>query len=216
MNELTLEQVDVDGALREGAADLDESGRGLTRAGLLGGGLFGGAALAAIAAEPAAAAKRTKGDTRILQFALTLEYLEAAFYAEAIRRGELKGERLLFAEVAGAHERIHVRTLKGILGGDAIKQPSFDFRGTTGSSAKFTKTAIALETTGVAAYKGQAPRIDSDALLAAALTIHSVEARHTAWILDIAGRNPAPVGLDKPLTKKQVLAVVAKTRFIQG
>ena len=215
MDELTLEQVDVDGALREGAAALDDHGRGMTRAGLLGGGLFGAAALAAIVADPAAAARTSKRDVTILNFALTLEYLEAAFYAEAVKRGELKGERLVFAQVAGAHERTHVRFLKKALGSAAIPRPSFDFGRTTSSAKRFTTTAIALEETGVAAYKGQAPRIQSDAILGAALTIHSVEARHAAWIRDIAGRNPAPKGLDQPLTKAQVSAIVARTGFIQ-
>jgi ferritin-like protein len=214
--DLTMEELDADGALRETAAAAAEDARagGLTRAGLFGGGAFGAAALLGLSAGPAEA--QAKSDVAILNFALTLEYLEAAFYAEAVRKGALRGERRLFARVVGSHEAAHVQALKGALGRAAVAKPRFNFKGTTESASAFTKTAIALEETGTAAYKGQAANIKSDAILAAALSIHSVEARHTAWIRDIAGLNPAPVALDPPATKAQTLATVARTGFIVG
>ena len=216
IDQLTIERLDVDGALRETAAAAAGDTRAgfLARAGLLGGGAIGGAALLGLVADPAAAQGRN--DVAILNFALTLEYLEAAFYAEANRRGELDGELAVFARVVGRHEAIHVRALRRALGGSAVSRPRFDFRNTTRNPALFRQTAIALEETGTAAYKGQAPLIRSDAVLAAALSIHSVEARHTAWIRDIAGLNPAPVALDPPLTRAQTLARVAQTGFIVG
>jgi len=128
--------------------------------------------------------------------------------------GALQGELALFARVVGQHEDAHVRALRATLGRRAVARPRFDFRGTTESAEASTETAIALEETGVAAYKGQAPRIRSDAVLAAALAIHSVEARHTGWIRDLAGLNPAPLSLDPPLTRAQTLRQVARTRFI--
>jgi hypothetical protein len=213
-DELTLAQVDEDGAIREAADAVvgDTRATFLARMGLLGGGAFGGAALLGLTAEDVSAQSRS--DVSILNFALTLEYLEAAFYAEARRMGALNGELALFARVAGTHEAVHVRALRQVLGRRAVKRPRFNFRGTTESARAFRRTAILLEDTGAAAYKGQAPRIRSRAILAAALAIHSVEARHAAWIRDIAGENPAPNPLDPPLTRGQTLARVARTGFI--
>ena len=211
---LTLEQVDADGAIRETAERAAQDTRAgfLARAGLLGGGVLGGGALLGLMAEGAQAQSRS--DVAILNYALTLEYLEAAFYTEAERMGALSGELALFARVVGAHERIHVRALKEVLGARAVKRPRFNFRGTTESARAFRATAQVLEDTGVAAYKGQAPRVDSDAVLAAALAIHTVEARHAAWIRDINDDSPAPRAFDQPLTMKQVLRRVAATGFI--
>jgi rubrerythrin len=212
MTDLNLDALDTDGALRETAAEAAADTRAgfLARAGLLGGGALGLGAL--LNAAPARA--QSANDVAILNFALTLEYLEAAFYAEANRKGALRGERRVFARVAGADERSHVGVLQGALGRRAVKRPRFDFQGTTESQAEFTRTAIALEQTGIGAYKGQAPLIQSKKILGLALSIHSVEARHVGWIRDIAGLNPAPNGLDAPLTRAQTLARVARTGFI--
>lgn len=214
-NELTLSVVDADGAIRETAeaAAGDTRAAFLARAGLLGGGVLGGSALLALMADGAHAQSRR--DVAILNFALTLEYLEAAFYTEARDMGALRGELALFARVVGRHERAHVRALKQVLGRQAVKRPRFNFRGTTEDAGRFAATAQALEDTGVAAYAGQAPRIRSDTVLDAALAIHSVEARHAAWIRDINGEPPAPVAFDDPLSKREVLAIVADTRFIR-
>jgi rubrerythrin len=214
MPHLPIEQIDTDGALQEAAAAAAGDTRAgfLARAGLLGGGAIAGAAL--LGAETAHAQAVSRNDISILNFALTLEYLEAAFYAEALEMGALEGELEVFAQVAGAHERAHVRGLRQVLGRRAVARPRFNFRGTTEDADDFTQTAIALEEVGVGAYKGQAPRIRSDAILATALAIHSVEARHAGWIRDIAGLNPAPRGRDRPLTRTQTLRRVAATRFI--
>ena len=186
-------------------------GQFLARAGLAG----GGALAASFGLDPAlAAAATSKGDIAILNYALTLEYLEAAFYTEAEEMGALSGELALFAQVVGQHERDHVKALKAVLGRKAVKKPKFNFRGTTEDAAKFAATAQVLEDTGVAAYKGQAPKLKSDALLEAALAIHAVEARHAGWIRDINGAPPAPAAFDAPKTKGQVLAAVAQTKFI--
>jgi hypothetical protein len=146
------------------------------------------------------------------KFAMSVS--EAAFYREAIARGAITGEALQFAQVAGAHEAEHVTALRGVLGAAAIPAPTFAFGAATGDPGLFLATAIELEMTGVQAYKGQAPFIRSRALLAAALSIHSVEAKHTAWVRLIAGRVPIPVPLDKPLTRQNVLNKLARTGFI--
>ena len=211
--DLTVEQLDRDGALQETAAAAagDDRATFLAKAGMLGGGVFGGAALLSSMAGEARA--QTPGDVSILNFALVLEELEAAFYRDAIRQRALRGELLRFAQVVGSHENIHVRALREVLGSAAVERPTFDFRNTTQSRRLFVRTAIALEQTGVGAYKGQAPLIQTPEVLAAALAIHSVEARHTAWIRDIAGLNPAPRGLDAPIARAQVVERVRRTFF---
>ena len=212
---MDLDVLDADGALRDTAAAAagDTRARFLAKAGMLGGGVIGSSALLGFNPALAGAASR-RGDIAILNYALTLEYLEAAFYTEAEQVGALSGELRLFARVVGAHERNHVRALKGVLGNKAVKRPRFNFRGTTEDAARFAATAQVLEDTGVAAYKGQAPRILSDAILAAALSIHAVEARHASWIRAINGEPPAPAAFDEPATMSEVLAAVANTRFI--
>jgi hypothetical protein len=210
---MDIETVDTDGAIRETAAAAAGDTRAgfLAKAGLLGGGIIGSAALI----DPSIAGARTrKSDIAILNYALTLEYLEAAFYTQAERKGALSGELALFARVVGAHERAHVKGLKAVLGRKAVARPKFDFRGATESGDAFAATAQLLEDTGVSAYAGQAPKVKADAILKAALAIHSVEARHASWIRDINEADPAPRAFDEPLTKKQVLAAVADTRFI--
>jgi Ferritin-like domain len=214
--EFTLDEVDRDGAIQEAIDNVsgDSRARFLTKATIATGGLIGGGAILGALASPASAA--TNNDVAIANFALTLEYLEAEFYTEAVRMGALRGETLRFAQVVGAHERAHVAALRKMLGAAAVRKPTFNFRGTTENAAKFEATAVVLEETGVAAYKGQAGLIDSTAILKAALAIHSVEARHASWIRRITGASPAPAAFDKPKTKAQILAAVNSTRFITG
>jgi hypothetical protein len=114
----------------------------------------------------------------------------------------------------GAHERAHVVALRKALGRAATKQPKFDFRGVTENEAAFRRTAVAFEDLATAAYKDQAPRIQSKHFLASAIQIHSVEARHAAWIRRLAGRVPAPDAFDQPLPRTQVIRIVADTRFV--
>jgi len=214
MERLTLDQVDTDGAIRETAEAVagDTRARFLARAGLLGGGAVGGGALFGLMTGEAQA--QGAGDVAILNFALTLEYLEAAFYREANAMGALDGELAVFSRVAGGHERAHVEALRSVLGRRAVARPSFNFRGTTEDAETFTATAVVLEDTGVAAYKGQAPLVRAEAILQAALAIHSVEARHASWIRGIAGEPEAPRAFDRPLSRPAVLRAVAQTRFI--
>ncbi|MGI8414020.1 MAG: ferritin-like domain-containing protein [Solirubrobacteraceae bacterium] len=209
-----LQEWDRDGAIGEAAAALDGGSRGdfLRRAAVAGGAFAGAGAF--MGALPSLASALTGRDTDILNFALTLEYLEATFYAEAVHGGALSGRTLQFAKVVAGHEAMHVKALKQVLGSAAVAKPRFNFRGTTSNQAKFQQTAIVLEDTGVSAYKGQAPRIQATAILKAALSIHTVEAHHASWIRHIAGVIPAPVAFDKALTMQQVLAAVASTHFI--
>jgi Ferritin-like domain len=110
--EFTLEEVDRDGAIQEAIDKVSGDSRAgfLTKAALATGGLIGGGAVLGALASPAAAA--TKNDVAIANFALTLEYLEAEFYTEAVRRGALRGRTLRFARVVGAHERAPTRACR--------------------------------------------------------------------------------------------------------
>ncbi len=208
---LDLAQLDCDGALRESAARVPRETRKDFLLGTLAG---GGAALAALVlAESGRAATTT--DVEILNYALTLEYLQAAFYTEAERRRALRTPLAKqTTRVLGAVERAHVRALRDALGAAAVAKPFFDFGGVTEDEDAFIKTAVAFEDLGTAAYKGQAYRIDSPALLAAAISIHSVEARHAAWIRYLAGAPPASSALDEPKSMPEVQKLVASTGFI--
>jgi hypothetical protein len=213
----TLEDVDRDGAIRETADAVAGDTRAdlLRKAAIASGGLVGGAAVLAL--RPEIAGAQGAGDIAILNFALTLEELEAAFYADALAHAGLTGGPLELAQVAGTHEAAHVVTLRKVLGSAAIARPTFSFGSATTSSAAFLRTAVLLEDTGVAAYKGQAPAIKNGAVLRAALAIHSVEARHAGWARFLApDADPVIAPVDAPLTRAQVLSAVRRTGFIQG
>lgn len=215
MPELTYQAVDHDGAIGEALEALperDSRSDFLRKSVVMGGALAGGGALFGALAGTAQA--QSRGDVAILNFALTLEYLEAEFYKEAVARGRLTGDTRRFARVVASHEATHVRTLKSVLGSQAVAKPRFNFRGTTSDQERFQATAQALEDTGVRAYLGQAANIGSDSLLAAAGTILTVEARHAAWIRHIRGESPAPRAFDRPASKRQILRAVNRTGFI--
>ncbi len=206
---------DADGALQETA---EQAERHSSRRGFLkGAGLTLGGAMVAGAGFPAfAGAATSKGDVAILNFALTLEYLESNFYASALKHAGLSGEFERFARLVHQHEAAHVAALKKALGSAAVKHPTFDFGSATHSPSAFTATSIKLEDTGVMAYQGQAPFIKSNDVFKAAISIHPVEARHAAWIRNLAHQAPAPVAFNPALTKNQVLAAVTATGFIKG
>lgn len=206
---LSLEELDVDGALRETLFKVAP----ISRSQFLKRTFVGGSALIAAVALPDVEASASD-DIAILNFALTLEYLQADFYTEAERIGALGRDLAVIPRQLGAVERAHVAALKKAIGKSAVSRPTFDFRGTTEEAQRFLKTAVAFEDLGVAAYKGQAPRLKSRALLASAISIHSVEARHAAWIRYLAGFTPASGALDEPLSGKRVKKIVASTRFV--
>ena len=215
-----LLEFDADGALEDAAGRLADT-RGTTRGSFLrrSGALVAGTAAATMLPAGIAAAATPKSDVAILNYALTLEYLEAAFYKRAVDIGALSGEYKRFAKVVAQHEAAHVAALKKALGSKAVKRPSFDFQGTTGNQAKFAQTAITLEDTGVEAYQGQAGNIKTPAILKAAISIHPVEARHAAWIRSIVGHgtgtpSPAPDAFNPAADMATVLSAVKGTGFI--
>jgi Ferritin-like domain len=191
---------------------------GMTRGALMRrGALATGAAAAGVGVItrlPHATAASDERDAEVLRFALLMEDLQAAFYADAVKRGALSGELLEYAQVVGGHEREHAAFVRKALGSGAPKPPQSDFGDATTSTKRFTSTAIKLEDLGVAAYDGAATSL-SPGVLAAAGKIVSVEARHAAWIRDIAGKNPAPRATDRPLSADAVTAAVKRTGFIK-
>jgi hypothetical protein len=212
MTEMRLDEVDRDGALVEALGRL----HGTTRADLLRSAIVGGGALLAACAAPASAAESSARDVSILNFALTLEELQAVFYTEVERNRVLRGKLKRQANTVGGHERAHVKAFRSVLGSAAIKRPHFDFGGATEGPDAFRRTAVAFEDLAVAAYKGQAPRLRSRAYLASALAIHSVEARHAAWIRRLAAQPPVAGPFDEPLTRPAVTRIVDRTHFVMA
>jgi rubrerythrin len=178
---------------------------------LVRGALATGAAYGAASVTPwvtRALAQGGSGDVAILNFALTLEYLEADFYKQAGKLS-LKGQYKSLAKDFGAIEQEHVDALKATikqLGGKPVKSPAFAFG--LKSQADFVKLAITLEDTGVSAYNGAAPMIQSKDVLAAAGSIVQVEARHAAALRFLDGKNPTRGAFDKTLPKAAVLKAV--------
>ena len=214
-----LEELDRDGAIQEAAAAVDENTRAAFMRRTLpfvGGGLALGAIPIALAG---ASSGLPAGDVKILNYALTLEYLESAFYAEAVSKGALSGAAKSFAQTVAQHEAAHVTALKQTLGSAAVKSPKFDFKGTTSKQSTFLATAQVLEDTGVQAYEGQVGNIKTPAVLAAAGSIFAVEARHAAWVRDLIGHGgnpvPAPAAFNPALSMSAVLTAVKGTGFIK-
>jgi hypothetical protein len=208
--QLTVEELDRDGALREAY----ERVSGRSRADFITGAVVGGTALLTALALPGEADAATATDVDILNYALTLEYLQASFYTEAEQNNALGTRATRAVTVVGAVERAHVKALRKALGSAAVKRPAFNFKGVTESERSFLKTAVAFEDLAVEAYKGQAPRLDSKGVLAVAVSIHSVEARHAAWMRHLFGILPAAKAFDDAAGKGEVLRTVASTGFI--
>jgi hypothetical protein len=208
----TLAAIDVDGALRETAtAAVRATRRELLRAVPLAGALSGGL----LAADDARGASGlTRNDVAILRFDLALEYLQAGLYTEAERLGAVKPRTLAFSRVVGAHERAHAAAIRSFLGSKALPSPSFNYRGVTEDDAAFVKTAVAFEDLTAALLKWQAPRLDSRSIVAAVLTLHSVETRHAAWIRHIVGVLPAARAFDQPAPQHQMAELIASTKFV--
>lgn len=222
-----LEELDVDGALRETASKVDPQTRGsfLKKAGIGVGALAATSAFAGALPAIARGQAIPQSDIDILNFALTLEYLEGEFYAKANANKVWGSNRELrrFSTVVAQHEATHVQFLKKVLGAKAVAKPTFDFKDTVTDAAKFAATAQVLEDTGCHAYLGQVANIKSKAVLVPAGRIALVEARHAAWIRDLrfsggttSPTTPAPAAFEDGFTKAKILSIVKSTGFIVG
>ena len=167
------------------------------------------AASSSAVAGTSSSSASTSPDLTIVNYALTLEYLESQFYAKVIKSGLFNGKNLSVIKTFGAEEAEHVAALEKVassLGTPATK-PTGKFP--LKNAASVTKLAAAVENLGAAAYLGQAGNIKSPEILAAALAIHSIEARHAATLNLVLGKSATPDGaFAKPMTMSQVLAVV--------
>lgn len=157
-----------------------------------------------------------KGDIGILNYALTLEYLEAAFYADVAKSGLFKGSDLATIRKFGEEEAEHVTALTAAvkqLGGKPAPEPKSEFP--LDSAKSVLELAGTVENIGAAAYLGQATKIKSPEVLASALAIHSVEGRHAAALNTLLGKSITPDGaFAKPANAKTVLKSVEP--FIVG
>jgi hypothetical protein len=151
-----------------------------------------------------------EGDLGIANYALTLEYLEAGFYAEAAKSGLFKGAQLDLVKKFGESEQQHVDALTSLIkgaGGTPAKKPNAEFP--LDDPMSVLKLAATVENLGAAAYLGQAGNIKDKEILAAALSIHSVEARHASALNRLLGMDASPDGaFSKPATADEVLKAV--------
>lgn len=153
-------------------------------------------------------AQMATDDVAILNYALTLEYLEADFYRVGSKLS-LSKDTAAAAKTFGEQESAHVAALKstiGDLGGKPVKSPRFRFPMT--NEKTFLALATTLEDTGVSAYNGAAPSIKSKDVLAAAGSIVQIEARHAAAIRLLRNKQPAPSAFDKALPQATVVKAI--------
>jgi hypothetical protein len=189
---------------------------GVASGGAILGALVPSASAAVVGAPPSSFGA---GDIGILNYALTLEYLERAFYNDAnkngiVTNGQLKG----ILATTTRDERAHVAKLTAALGSKAVSEPKFNFGDAVKSQAKFAATAFVLENTGVHAYLGQAGNIANPAYLGVAASIVTIEARHAGALggyLKSSPKDITPSGsFDTGLSAADVLAAVKATGFI--
>jgi hypothetical protein len=175
------------------------------RGAITAGAVYGAAAVGPFVSDAFAASD--SGDIDILNFALTLEYLEANFYQVKGRSVGLSGTAKTLAMEFGDEEADHVGALSKAIsaaGGKPVKAPMFSFPVTDQKS--FLKLAYTLENVGVGAYNGAGPSLVNKQYLAAAGSIVQVEARHAAAIALLTESAITPNGaFDKPLSKAAVL-----------
>lgn len=178
----------------------------------------GGAFVAYTAGDPRAFAQESASDLEILNYALTLEYLEAEFYTQGIAGNLLTGRDLELVTPIREHEVAHVTALTQTvesLGGTPAEMPMFMFpEGTFTDRDMFLTAASMFEELGVTAYHGQVPLIQSAEILGAAASIAGVESRHAAVIADLLGGDPFPAPFEANKPMDEVLA--AAGQFIQS
>jgi hypothetical protein len=190
-------------------ADDHSRRRFLKAAGLVG---VGATLAAAAAMSRFASAQGDEGDIAILNYALTLEYLEEDFYGRGADSGLLQGRTRELVAAIRDHESEHIAALESTisdLGGSPVARPKFSYpKGVFKDEKSWFDAALEFSRLGVRAYHGQVQEIQSPDLLAAAASIAGVESRHAAIIADLAGRNPFPAPIEPSSSKSAVLKTV--------
>ncbi len=153
-----------------------------------------------------------QGDLEILNYALTLEHLEASFYEQGLKGNLLSGRDREIVAAVSAHEQSHVDSLTQTiqdLGGTPVDKPKFKIPPATfKDKAAFLKTAVTFEELGVTAYHGQVPEIQTPDILMAAGSIAGVESRHAAVLQKMIGGDPFPGPIEASKSMDQVLKAV--------
>lgn len=173
----------------------------------LGGGavVAGGAAIGSAGGGESVAAQSSSDDADILNLFLTLEYVQEAFYRQAIKTGRLSGPLLEYARTVSRQETQHAAMLRRRLGGRAESRPRSDAGDLVRSPETFRSAAIDLEEAVIGAYIGQGANLSASAIKRIA-TLVSVEARQAAWIRDLGKVSPAPRAADKARKGEDVLS----------
>jgi hypothetical protein len=206
-------------------AEISDERRRISRRGMLSGSLklAGGAAIAlsmttvpgGFSIRGLVAAQEMVTDLDVLNYALTLEHLEFAFYRDGIGSfsfGSDSRGQSIDTNLAAIrdHEGEHVATLTSVitdLGGEPVAEATYDFGDAYADPMAFLATAMALENTGVSAYDGAGQFLTDPDLLTAAGTIVAVEARHASYLNLLNGELPFPAAFETPLTMDEVLKI---------
>jgi hypothetical protein len=250
MTNLKIEELDPSGDIRQAADDAgawDPSGTRrnmLRQAGIGGAAIFGVSALLSPLDAFASAGSGQKGaystsgsksirrgkptanDVKIGNYALTLEYLEAAFYAAAAKANYPDPDIAAAATTIAKHEAAHVAALKKVLGSAAVKPPTVN-TDTVGKlladQNTFITTAASIEPVGTAAYAGAGPYLNNLAIVKAALAIHSVEANHAAYtaaLVKLKGidpkADPIPNAFNPPFSFAKTIKTVGSLNLVKG
>lgn len=148
-----------------------------------------------------------RDDIRVLQYTLTLEYIESALFRDALKIAALSGEvRRLVTELRD-QEVQHVDALRATIseaGGRPNDRPRVDFAGALDAEASFLKLANTLQDTAVSAYNGAAPQLENEDFVAAFASYAQIEGRHAALVRVARERSPAPLPLDKASNQQAV------------
>jgi hypothetical protein len=153
-------------------------------------------------------------DTEVLNLALLLEYVQAGFYEAALERGALSGELREYARAAARHEREHIDLLREALGSRARSEPRLDFGEDVADAERFGAAAVRLEDLATQAYNAGAPSLSADALLAAGRIV-SVHARHSAWVRDLTGEDPAPEAAEPERSVSEVTQALDELGWVR-
>ncbi|WP_247729273.1 ferritin-like domain-containing protein [Halovivax limisalsi] len=174
---------------------------------------------------PEAVPNEFESDVDILNFARTLEFLEATFYQRGIENigddgltqhfegwGPIQDRVADRIRVVRNHEVTHAEVLGSTveaLGGEPVPSPEFDFGTAVEDPAEFIATGALLEDVGVSAYAGAAPSIENPDIVPPALSIHSVEARHASFLRELNTEIGFPTAFDEPRSRSEVLELAS-------